>query len=595
MPNIGDRRQDGKIYAGPDYGYQSAATYQQLEKDGAFKLGASAVRRGKQLADNVTDAITSRLPKSVKDAAKGYADRLQQSQQQQQQLEQSIITQGGVARFYYQAKQEASQRRSQDVATVSKATNIAPELISGAVSAAEMAIDARMGANAAKKGLTSYVKNMDAPVVYASGGSVKIDTSVIPGMRITKGPDGKALPGKERIFERDGKVYQWIPTETPGPKQGAYVDPVDGVVRTRRPGDTGRGYQLEEVQIGRDKEGNFVTRTVNNPREQLPTKKDRSPDKTDTVELPGGSTRKTPQSQAQYNEPAIENRLKRRHVEETIPPETYLDVEDVTTGEMPIHQVSDGNVYSDPLRSKNLGDAVENVSAKERNRQFQAGIDKRTQNAIEKRIQARKKDLDIDGLKREVFISGDDYGKLQVIANQLGVPVSKYKTPSALERALKKRISELEVTYAGKASITKEERAEIVEDIKYAAATGRTQTEVNLLNKRINDKDSPSYRGNSKASPRQQGDTRRKANTDPDYVEYSDRPQRTRKRPYGQPETTEGDFDYDIRERLERSTAKKDQEYLDKHFIYDPELKKYVPRKPNRSVSDRVNRRRRQK
>jgi hypothetical protein len=47
MAQIGDRHSGGRIYAGPDYGYQSLATYKQLEKTGAFKLGASAVMHTK--------------------------------------------------------------------------------------------------------------------------------------------------------------------------------------------------------------------------------------------------------------------------------------------------------------------------------------------------------------------------------------------------------------------------------------------------------------------------------------------------------------------------------------------------------------------
>ena len=62
--SIGQKVGD-KIYAVPDYGLQSPASFNKLKQSGALKLGASQIRRASQLLNKLAD----RLPKPVKDAA----------------------------------------------------------------------------------------------------------------------------------------------------------------------------------------------------------------------------------------------------------------------------------------------------------------------------------------------------------------------------------------------------------------------------------------------------------------------------------------------------------------------------------------------
>ena len=137
MPNIGDKLND-KIYAGPDYGYQSPETYEKLKSEGALKFGAQEIRRLKSSIKQIT-------PKPVKDAASWYGDKLAESQQRQLDEQQQVINQGGIGAMYLEAKQAADNRRSQDIQSLSDATNIAPELLSVGLAAAESAATGKVG------------------------------------------------------------------------------------------------------------------------------------------------------------------------------------------------------------------------------------------------------------------------------------------------------------------------------------------------------------------------------------------------------------------------------------------------------------------
>ena len=506
MANIGDRRKDGKIYAGPDYGYQSPDSYQQLEQDGAFKLGASAVRRGKQLVGDVTDAITSRIPEPVKELAGVYGERLVEADQRQQQINQGLQMNGGIAGFYVDLKQAVDQKRQQDVNFLSDKTNIAPELISGAVTATEMAVDARMGATAATDTLSGMARRMPATTAYASGGAMKIDTSIIPGMKMLRDEQGKALPGIDRIVQRDGKTYAWFPTEQP---EGTRVDPFTGRVPVTRTTDTGRGWQLEEVQLGKDADGNPVMRTVDSPRNQLSATpvSQQIKDTRKPLDQPGGSTRQTPESQAQFNEPEG-TRTRRAEAQDTTPPETFLDVEDVHTSDM-AQTRSDGNRYIPPAFGGD--DVLIPVPAKERNAQRQKYIDKLIDERIGKAIRQRADSLKLDDLDRELFLADGDYDKLSDIAKMVNVDPSTYKQPSQLERAIQKRLSGLKNTYGGKATVTVDERKAIERRIKADQAGDLRQTNINAANADI-----AADPRRSTTLPRSQGDTRLPANTDAD-------------------------------------------------------------------------------
>ena len=117
MPQLGDR-QNGKIFAGEDYGYQSPQSFQKLEQQGAFKTGAQAVRRLNQVVDQLTP--------------EWMQQNIQAEQQRQQQGWKPEVMQG----------QDATSRLMQGI---SDQTNIAPELVNAGAAAVEGALTGRAG------------------------------------------------------------------------------------------------------------------------------------------------------------------------------------------------------------------------------------------------------------------------------------------------------------------------------------------------------------------------------------------------------------------------------------------------------------------
>ena len=574
MAQIGDRRQDGKIYAGPDYGYQSAQSFDQLKQDGAFKLGASAVRRTVQ----AIGGVMKYTPQPLKDFAKWYSESGQRENQRylDRGFTQQQIDAANAEKQKYSKYPDATQKF---LGAISDKTNVAPEIINAGAAIVETAVSGRLGKTMAKSTLTGAANNVDAPVAHAgffdrfkskpqpefTGGQVKLSSwKPVPERKtgLPLDPKGGRVPSPQRTIREDGTQTKWRRNE-----DGSFTLDVLGEPETITASD---GSTFTTIPAGIEPK----------PRSKFPP-----PPKEIPRELPGGSTRQTPQSQAQFNESPDGQRRQRQFVEERDTGE-WLPDEQINTSDM-ARPVSDGNQR--PIGDRNP-DVL--VPAKERNRQFKAGVDQRAKNAIDARIQSRKQELDIDNLRTEVFFSGDDYGKLKKIASDLGVPVSKYKAASSLERAINKKLNDLENVYAGKSTLSVKEQKEIIDDVKYATATGRTQAEVNLLNKRAPAK--------AKKSPGRIADTRVKASTDPDPI-------RSRQRPYGQPETKAGDFDYDTQEKLIKQTAKKDLEFYKERYLFDEKTQQflldeegaYIPRKAPRSVSgsaaERINRRRQKK
>ena len=63
---LGQKRSDGKVWAGPDYGFQSPKTFAELKRSGQLALGAGLARRVNQVLDKADQ---------LRDRAFGTADR----------------------------------------------------------------------------------------------------------------------------------------------------------------------------------------------------------------------------------------------------------------------------------------------------------------------------------------------------------------------------------------------------------------------------------------------------------------------------------------------------------------------------------------
>lgn len=157
----------GKIWSGPDYGFQSPSTYNKLKESGALKLGASQIRRTSQLLQRAAQ----RLPQPVKDVASNvqqfYATAGERENQRlldrgftQQQIDESNAF---VERFSKSG--DATQRAIQ---SISDRTNIAPEIVQGAALLAEVAIEGLAGRAMARRTLQG-ASRAPAPPAYAMG------------------------------------------------------------------------------------------------------------------------------------------------------------------------------------------------------------------------------------------------------------------------------------------------------------------------------------------------------------------------------------------------------------------------------------------
>ena len=146
----------GKVWAGEDYGFQTPATFQKLKQQGAFKLGAKQLNR---IGSALTKFYEKNAPKVVKDAVSAYGQRLSESQQQQAQLEQSIISSGGAASLVFKAKQQASQRRGQDIAALSDKTNVDPRILEAGLTVAETVAEGKVGIDSLRTGVRSAAQN----------------------------------------------------------------------------------------------------------------------------------------------------------------------------------------------------------------------------------------------------------------------------------------------------------------------------------------------------------------------------------------------------------------------------------------------------
>ena len=271
---IGDKV-GNKIYAGPDYGLQSPASYQKLKESGALKLGASAVRRGTQLLRQ----LKNRLPKPIKRAVDAYGRALAVSEQLQSQGEDKIIREGGAASTYLQLQRGAAKRDQKLIKQLSDKSNVDPLIVSGSIEAAKSIVDARVGASMGKSTLKGAVSRLDAPVARAMGpqdinssrikqalqrareararaASQSINDPRYPykgGKQVVSVVGGKAQlrdAPKPQPRNRAATKFNESKTFTQGTKQGDVkrtIDPVEGSISSKgrgfdgKPGVSGKG------------------------------------------------------------------------------------------------------------------------------------------------------------------------------------------------------------------------------------------------------------------------------------------------------------------------------------------------------------------
>lgn len=156
---------DKPVYwSGENYGWQSESSHNQLNQQGKFRVGTQAIDR---FTSSASQAISDVTPQFVKGAVNTYVQRLAESQQQQDETEQAIIDQGGIGAAYFSAQRDADGRREQDVEAVSKRLNIDSRLVSTALTAAETALEGKVGLDELTVFTRNYVKQMPSETVYA--------------------------------------------------------------------------------------------------------------------------------------------------------------------------------------------------------------------------------------------------------------------------------------------------------------------------------------------------------------------------------------------------------------------------------------------
>lgn len=151
-------------WSGENYGWQSESSHNQLNQQGKFRVGTQAIDR---FTSSASQAISDVTPQFVKGSVNTYVQRLAESQRQQDATEQAIIDQGGIGAAYFSAQRDADGRRAQDVEEVSKRLNIDSRLVSTALTAAETALEGKVGLDELTVFARNYVKQMPAETVYA--------------------------------------------------------------------------------------------------------------------------------------------------------------------------------------------------------------------------------------------------------------------------------------------------------------------------------------------------------------------------------------------------------------------------------------------
>ena len=303
-----------------------------------------------------------------------------------------------------------------------------------------------------------------------------------PGRQLGPKPEDitKVRPGKERFFERDGKYYAWIATDSP---DGAYVD-ANGVLKSGRIKKAPTGWELSEVIPIFDKQGNITGYDVVKTFDTIRGVKQVVPEfRSKNYELPNSrpGTPQPPSPTAKGKQPSDARgtgpETRRAFAQDTTPPESAIEyVEDIRPEDGPIYPTSDGNLYD---RTDNIPKDIPKV---ERNRQIRAGIEKRFDDQANAFLMEQAERQKIAELREQLFWADDDMKTLQTLGKQVDVKVEKYTAPSQLARAIEKKINSMMNVYGGVPKLTAEQMRNLRRKYDYDALEGRTQAEVNRLN-----------------------------------------------------------------------------------------------------------------
>lgn len=119
---IGQRR-GNRIYAGPDFGWQSIATFNKLKNEGAFRFGSQELRR-------IQSSLNERFPKSIKARVKQFLEhQAKVNEFAAEQRQKSYLGKAAQASIDIQGFKDKAIGKAVDV--VSEKTNVARPLVAG--------------------------------------------------------------------------------------------------------------------------------------------------------------------------------------------------------------------------------------------------------------------------------------------------------------------------------------------------------------------------------------------------------------------------------------------------------------------------------
>ena len=245
----------GKVWAGSDYGFQTPASFKLLKEQGAFKIGAKQLNR---IGQALAKAYEKYVPEQIKGAASAYGKKLAESQQKQAQIEQSIIEQGGVGSLVYKARQEAAQRRGQDIKSLSDRTNVDPRLLEGGLTVAETLAEGKVGIDSLKPFIKGGKAALRSPgpvptrqsrgqgtnrirtrlaqrqVPKAEAGSIGPDDGGLDDLLPKANADPPRLAARKREEQRQREVLQRVDKRLAGKEFGskAYEDELRKILPT---------------------------------------------------------------------------------------------------------------------------------------------------------------------------------------------------------------------------------------------------------------------------------------------------------------------------------------------------------------------------
>lgn len=213
--------QNGKpvLWAGQDYGWQSPSSYNKLQKDGAFRVGAGFSRRVSQAIGDAVDSV----PKPVLDfIVKGI-----KNSEADKQAFQEALSQTPAGRLYLEAKNQpnATEKAIEDI---SRGTNVDPLLIEGAISIVEIAAEGKVGERLITKGGQKLAQTAVKAVPKGARKAIK-DGAVQAGTKLKNVV--KDAPARVQEIARDVRGKGAKPLGTKGSVGAA------GAPATRNAGD----------------------------------------------------------------------------------------------------------------------------------------------------------------------------------------------------------------------------------------------------------------------------------------------------------------------------------------------------------------------